>query len=66
MSKVKILLTDWHYKCGDGCCDIYGTEITVNGDKSDNQYAGDDVEEALKFTLTKLGFDVEFERNNSY
>ena len=28
--KVKINLEDYDYKCGDGCCDHYGTITTVN------------------------------------
>ena len=22
---------DWHYECGDGCCDEYGTSLIING-----------------------------------
>lgn len=60
--KVKIILNDWHYSCGDGCCDMYGTDLIVNEEKCDNQYAGDDVTQALEFTLKKLGFEVEIKR----
>jgi len=56
--RLSIKLEDWHYKCGDGCCDMYGTEITLNGKKCDNQYAGDDVRTALEFVLTELGYEV--------
>lgn len=28
---VKIKLTDYHYQCGDGCCDHFGTITEVNG-----------------------------------
>ena len=57
---VDINLEGWDYKCGDGCCTDYGTTISVNGEKCDNEYAGDDVEKALEFTLKKLGYNVNF------
>jgi len=57
--RISIKLEDWHYQCGDGCCDMYGTEITLNGKKCDNQYAGDDVRTALEFILTELGYEVD-------
>ena len=56
--RLSIKLEDWHYKCGDGCCDMYGTEIALNGKVCDNQYAGDNVRTALEFVLTELGYDV--------
>ena len=61
MKKVKIKLKDWHYQCGDGCCDMYGTEISVNGVECGNEYAGDSVEQSLKFVLNELGYEVEIE-----
>lgn len=57
--KVKIVIKPWHYKCGDGCCDMYGDTLTVNGKVCDNEYAGDGVVEALEFTLAELGFELE-------
>jgi len=59
--RLSIKLEDWHYQCGDGCCDMYGTEIVLNGKKCDNQYAGDDVRTALEFVLTKLGYEVDID-----
>lgn len=53
---VNIELCAWDHTCADGCCTSYGTELIVNGDKCDNEYSGDYVEQALKFTLTKLGY----------
>ncbi len=58
-SKININLNEWHYKCGDGCCDMYGTEISFNNEECENEYAGDDVEKSLEFILTKLGIDFE-------
>lgn len=59
---VSIKLEDWDYSCGEpGCCYEYGVQLTVNGELCDNSRAGDDVESALKFTLNKLGYDVNLE-----
>ena len=57
--RLSIKLEDWHHQCGDGCCDMYGTEIALNGKKCDNQCAGDDVRTALEFVLTDLGYEVD-------
>lgn len=62
MRKVNIKLNDWHYQCGDGCCDMYGTELIVNGKKCENQYAGDDVGLAIEFLLEELGYDFEIKK----
>lgn len=59
--RLSIKLEDWDYQCGDGCCDMYGTEIALNGKKCDNQYAGDDVRTALEFILTELGYEVDID-----
>jgi len=59
--KVKIILRNWDYTCSDGCCYDYGVSIEVNGEKCENEYSGDNVEDALKFTLNKLGYEVEIE-----
>ncbi len=59
--RLSIKLEDWHYQCGDGCCDMYGTEIALNGKKCDNQYAGDHVRTALEFVLTELGYEVDID-----
>jgi len=62
MEKVKIKLKHWDYTCADECCYDYGVVIEVNGEECDDSYAGDDVEKALRFTLEKLGFEVEIEQ----
>lgn len=59
--KLLIEFEDWHHQCGDGCCDMYGTDIFLNGEKLDTQYA-EDSKNALKAVLEKLGYEVEFDR----
>lgn len=49
---------DWDHTCGDGCCYTSGTDIYLNGEKLDEQYA-DDSKNALKVVLEKLGYNVE-------
>jgi hypothetical protein len=66
--KLKITFEDWHYQCGDKCCDSYGTYLYLNGEKlehpnpeiHDNSYLGEDVQTALHAVLKKLGYEVEF------
>ena len=58
MKKLEIELKDWHHQCGDGCCDLYGTDIYLNGEKLEEQQA-DDSRNALKAVLEKLGYEVE-------
>jgi len=58
MEKLNIELKNWHYQCGDGCCDLYGTDIYLNGEKLDEQNA-DDSRNALKAVLEKLGYEVD-------
>ena len=26
-----VIFDDWHYECGDGCCDEYGINLIING-----------------------------------
>lgn len=56
-SVLKIQIEDYDYKCGDGCCDHYGTVTTVNGIElpCHNQ----DVETILRQVLEHLGYKVE-------
>lgn len=68
MKKIKITLDNWHYSCGDGCCDMFGTKLYLNDEELEhptpnqtNNYLGDDVENALKAVLLKLGYEVEIE-----
>jgi hypothetical protein len=47
----EIILEDWHYSCGEpGCCDDYGTTLTVNGEVITDDFEADetDVETLLK------------------
>ena len=30
---MKITLEDYHHTCDDGCCDIYGYDLFVDGNK---------------------------------
>jgi hypothetical protein len=70
--KVKIRFNEWHYTCGDGCCDDYGVEMFLNNEKLEHPdsvdghlisecYIGMDVELALRAVLGKLGYEVEIE-----
>jgi hypothetical protein len=54
---LKIQIEDYHYQCGDKCCDHYGTVTTVNGIElpCHNQ----DVETILRQVLEHLGYKVE-------
>lgn len=74
MKKIKIVLKDWHYQCGDRCCDLYGTKLYLNDEllehpdstkeePIDGSYIGDNVENALKAVLQKLGYEVEILRD---
>jgi len=58
MEKIIIKLEDWDHTCEDGCCNTYGTDIYVNGEKLDEQYA-DNPSNALIAVLEKLGYEVE-------
>lgn len=55
--KIKIELNQWHYKCEDGCCDLYGTTTIVNGVELAIQ--NEDASTIIKHVLTHLGYDVE-------
>lgn len=56
-----IVLENWDYQCSGGCCYDYGETISLNGKVCGNEYAGDDVMQALTFILTEL--DLEFSIN---
>lgn len=56
---VNIKLEDYHYKCGDGCCDEYGTVTTVNGTELD--FRNTDREIILQGVLEHLGYNVKIE-----
>ena len=57
--KLNITLRDYHYKCGDGCCDEYGTVTTVNGIELDLR--NEDRETILQQVLEHLGYEVEID-----
>jgi hypothetical protein len=61
MKEVKIKLKEWEYTCGDKCCYDYGVKLEVNGEECSNINAGDSIDEALIFTLEKLGYKVYIE-----
>lgn len=58
MKKIKIELEDWEHTCGDGCCYTSGTDVFVDGEKLEEQYA-DTPENILRSVLEKLGYQVE-------
>ena len=66
MKKINIKLESWHYQCGDGCCDNYGTYLYLNGKQLehpdpeiyDNGYLGEDVSTALQAVLKELGYEL--------
>lgn len=67
---IHIELQDWHTKCGDGCCDEYGTDVYLNGellettheDGSKTDVDGESVTDTVMTVLKKLGYNVEIER----
>ncbi len=56
---VTIKLEDYHYKCGDGCCDEYRTITTVNG--FELPFRNTDTETILQGVLEALGYTVKIE-----
>jgi hypothetical protein len=58
---VNITLKHWDYKCADGCCHSYGTEILLNGKECGNQWSGEEAAPALLAVLKDLGYDVNVE-----
>ncbi|MDD2305399.1 MAG: hypothetical protein PHP53_11930 [Prolixibacteraceae bacterium] len=57
--KVKIILHEYAYHCGDGCCFNYGTITTVNDTQLD--YHNQDAETIVRQILEHLGYSVEIE-----
>lgn len=62
--KVKVTLKEWHYKCGDGCCDNYGTSIIINGVEVENQ--NQDTETIIRKVLEHLGYNAEIQTEYDY
>lgn len=54
---IKININEWHYQCGDGCCDTYGTRTTIDGIELENQ--NQDVCSVVKQVLEHLGIKAE-------
>jgi hypothetical protein len=50
-----IELEEWNHTCGDGCCDIYGTNIYVNGEQIEDE-DGTNPHQLLTAILNKLGY----------
>ncbi len=63
--EVNIKLTDWHYTCGDGCCDDYGTRLGVDGVEI-TDYADMNVEDTIEKLLTHLGYKVNIKIETNY
>jgi hypothetical protein len=61
--KITIVLDEYDYKCGDGCCDHYGTTTTVNGILLDSH--NQDVETILRQVIEHLGYDVDIKTLNN-
>ncbi len=57
---IRITLEDYHHTCGDGCCDLYGTNLTVNGEELYSD--GSTNYGALLAVLQHLGYEVEIEQ----
>ncbi len=55
--KVEINLHEYWRKCGDGCCDDYGTIVKVNGVETPSR--NQDVETILRDVLEHLGYEVD-------
>lgn len=62
--KLNIKLTEYHYQCGDGCCDHFGTITEVNGEQLElhNQDTGT----ILRQVLEHLGYEVDIEEDYDY
>ena len=60
---MKIELSDWDHTCGDGCCDSWGTTITIDGVelKGGDYSNANEVMIGLGPVLNYLGYNVIFE-----
>jgi len=59
MKPIKIKFTEYDRKCGDGCCDVFGTITEVNGVELRGH--SQDVDTIVKNILEHLGYEVEIE-----
>lgn len=60
MEKVVLTTQDYHYTCGDGCCDNYGQRLFINGEEI-NAELEPNPHYAIELILRKLGYEVEWE-----
>jgi len=59
-NKLFLSTQEWHYTCGDGCCDDYGEKVLVNGEDI-NVDLLDEPKHVIKKILKHLGYDMEWE-----
>lgn len=59
MTELNIVLDEYDYECGDGCCHNYGMNVIVNG--VEMPYHNLDTETILKQVLEHLGYKVTIE-----
>jgi hypothetical protein len=64
MSKIKIELKEYSYRCADGCCAYYGTKIMIDGVELENQ--NQDAGTILTQVLQHLGYEVELIISNEH
>lgn len=57
--KLNIKLTDYWYRCADGCCDDYGLIVEVNGKELEGN--SQDISTVLEEVLKHLGYEVDIE-----
>ena len=62
--EINIILEEWDYTCGDGCCYNYGTTLKVDDIEITN-YSDDNIEDTLIKLLTYLGYKVNIKHLNS-
>jgi hypothetical protein len=56
LKKTKITIKDYHYTCGDGCCDEFGYDIFINDERISSVNIFEDVLEAV---LKNFGINAE-------
>lgn len=58
-NKLEITLEHYDRKCADGCCDLFGTIVRVNG--VEMPFHDEDTGTILEQVLEHLGYDVKVE-----
>ena len=61
--KVEIVLNEWDYTCGDGCCYDWGVDVIVNGEEMEHK--NEDTETILRQVLEHLGYEVDIIRKHN-